>query len=172
MVDSAWVCDFAEGFSSWHPKSGIQNVRAVRGEHPAPSFTDNGDGTITDNNTGLMWAKTTADINGNGVLDEGDTAMWPEALYFCENLTLAGYDDWRLPTVKELVSIVDYNASFPAIDTTYFPDTEFDYWTSTSWLCDGYSGAKALCLYFDYGNIFFNNFKILDLHVRPVRGGQ
>ncbi|PLW93394.1 MAG: hypothetical protein C0592_06295 [Marinilabiliales bacterium] len=65
------------------------------------NFVDNGDGTVTDNATGLMWTK---DDNGSGVL-------WETALSYAEASTTAGYNDWRLPNVKELQSIVDYSRS-------------------------------------------------------------
>lgn len=65
------------------------------------SFVDNGDGTVTDNATGLMWTK---DDNGSGVL-------WETALSYAEASTTAGYNDWRLPNVKELQSLADYSRS-------------------------------------------------------------
>jgi hypothetical protein len=119
-------------------------VRAVRGDiYGVNDFTDNGDGTVTDSATGLMWQKT----------DSGTGMDWDNALTYAENMTLAGYDDWRLPNVKELQSIVDYTHApsasdaanvGPAIDTDFFeitglpsgttdytPDYGY-YWTSTS----------------------------------------
>jgi hypothetical protein len=63
----------------------------------ANRFVDNGDWTVTDNCTGLMWQKTTP---------MGHT--WQSALTYCENLDLGGHIDWRLPNVRELQSIVDY----------------------------------------------------------------
>ncbi len=65
------------------------------------SFVDNGDGTITDEATGLMWMQ---DDNGEGIL-------WQDALVYAEGKEFAGYSDWRLPDVKELQSIVDYTRS-------------------------------------------------------------
>jgi hypothetical protein len=62
-----------------------------------PSLTDNGDGTITDNNTGLMWQKT-----------DGGEMTFGNAVTYCQNLTLSGCSDWRLPTGNELFSINDY----------------------------------------------------------------
>ena len=104
-------------------------VRAVRGESVAENnFIDNGDGTISDLSTGLMWM---ADDNGEGV-------EWGDALAYAEGLEYARYDDWKLPNVKELQSIVDYSGVYPAIDDTYFNYTELEenenyyYWTSTS----------------------------------------
>jgi hypothetical protein len=58
---------------------------------------DNEDGTITDNNTGLMWQKTTA-----GPMN------WIDAMNYASRLSLAGHSDWRLPTKDELVGL--YNS--------------------------------------------------------------
>lgn len=81
------------------------------------SFTDNGDGTITDNNTRLMWQKT----------DGGEMTIG-NAVNYCNNLTLAGYSDWRLPTNHELFSINNYENLNPALDTVIFSNTHADYW--------------------------------------------
>lgn len=61
-------------------------------------FVDNGDGTVTDRATGLMWMQA----------DSGKGMDWPSALEYAENMEFAGHDDWRLPNAKELQSIVDY----------------------------------------------------------------
>ncbi|MCX6248563.1 MAG: DUF1566 domain-containing protein [Bacteroidetes bacterium] len=81
------------------------------------SFTSNGDGTITDNNTLLMWQQTDG---GEMTIENAET--------YCDNLTLAGYSDWRLPTGIELFSINNYNHLNPALDTTYFTKTLAEYW--------------------------------------------
>ncbi len=65
------------------------------------NFLDNDDGTITDQATGLMWMQN----------DSGSGMFWEDALDYTENLTYAVYDDWRLPNVKELQSILDYTRS-------------------------------------------------------------
>lgn len=94
-----------------------------------PSFTDNGNGTITDNRTGLMWAK---DGYGAGA-NYGYGMAWANAITFASTCTLGGYTDWRLPNVKELISIVKYSGTAPFIDATYFPNTYSGYyWTSTT----------------------------------------
>ena len=85
------------------PREKTYYVLYVRG-NPAygkNDFHDNGDGTITDRATGLMWQKA----------DSSKGMNWQEALAYAESLTLAGHDDWRLPSAKELQSLIDYTRS-------------------------------------------------------------
>ena len=72
---------------------------------------------VVDRNTGLMWQQTVP----------ADQFVWYVALTYCDTLKYAGYSDWRLPTPRELLTIVknDY------IDETYFPDTQDDYFWSS-----------------------------------------
>jgi hypothetical protein len=86
-------------------------------------FSDNGDGTVTDNCTGLMWERDT----GN----DGNPLKWCDALAYCQNLQLGGHLDWRLPNVRELQSIVDYGRSYPSIALA-FGALNSVYWSSTS----------------------------------------
>ncbi|MCX6250930.1 MAG: DUF1566 domain-containing protein [Bacteroidetes bacterium] len=81
------------------------------------SFTDNGDGTITDNNTLLMWQKV-----------DGGEMTFENTITYCSNLILGGYTDWRLPTGIELFSINNYNHLNPALDTSIFTKTQAEYW--------------------------------------------
>ena len=84
-----------------------------------PSYTDNGDGTITDNITGLMWQQ-----------DPGEKMTYDQAVAGAPDFTLAGYSDWRLPTIKELYSLIQFYGLDPSgpgstnltpfIDTDYF----------------------------------------------------
>jgi hypothetical protein len=105
----------------------------------APLYRDNRDGTVTDLNTGLVWQKT----------PPKDHYSWADALAYAEKLNLAGHDDWRLPTIKELYSLADFRGSMrlrrPFIDTSYFdfyyPDTsqgfrdmDAQYWSSTTYV--------------------------------------
>jgi hypothetical protein len=75
----------------------------------AGRFPDNGDGTVTDTCTGLMWQEA----------DDGNTRTWCNALDYCENLPLAGFNNWRLPNLRELQSIIDYGNRDPAIDGSF-----------------------------------------------------
>lgn len=115
-------------------------------------FTDNGDGTVTDHCTGLMWQKDTADVNGDGQIphDGSDAVPWCDALAYCENLSYAGRDDWRLPNVRELQSIVDYGRKAPAIDPV-FGASWYVYWSSTSY------GGSAWGVLFRNGSVSFHD---------------
>ncbi len=119
--------NFADGRIKCYPLEGMQDwyVRCVRGqtEYGLNDFVDNGDGTITDLATGLMWQES----------DDGVTRNWEEALAYADGLEIAGYDDWRLPNVKELHSIVDYTRDNPAIDPIFETmDSEGWFWSSTT----------------------------------------
>ncbi|MEW6743618.1 MAG: DUF1566 domain-containing protein [Planctomycetota bacterium] len=139
----AFGVNFADGRIKGYPKDPPGDpftafVRCVRGDqgHGQNHFVDNGDGTITDQATGLVWMQD----------DSGTGYNWEEALEYAENLALAGYDDWRLPNAKELQSIVDYTRSpssngsaaiDPIFQTTPIIDeagnTNFAfYWTGTT----------------------------------------
>lgn len=97
----------------------------------APSFTDNGDGTVTDNVTALMWQQS-PDVDGDGDIDVADKMSYDEAVAGAGELDLGGYTDWRLPTIKELYSLIDFRGTDPSgyedTDTsglTPFIDTEY-----------------------------------------------
>lgn len=81
-----------------------------------PSYTDNGDGTVTDNNTGLIWQQVPPEA----------FYTWEEAQSYADNLVLGGHDDWRLPTMKESISLADFRGSSrQSIDRPYIDDTVF-----------------------------------------------
>ena len=128
-------------------------------------FTNNGDGTITDNATGLMWA---SDGIGEGC-DWGSSTLWPSAIVWAKGLDFAGYTDWRLPNSQELYSIVDCSRTEPAIDTNYFPNTKWRYYWSSTTYAGGPEHALLVC--FGYGGVK-NNVKNGFTYVRAVRGGK
>ena len=74
------------------------------------SFTDNGDGTVTDHNTSLTWQQTPS----------SSRVSWSQAKTYCDSLVLGNQSDWRMPTLKELYSISDFSQGWPYLDTTYF----------------------------------------------------
>ena len=118
---------------------------------------DNGTKIVTDNTTGLQWQD---DVN--------ITKDWVAAITYCEELTLGGYDDWRLPNFNELYSIGDRSKSHPAMDSAFQNVVSGNYWSSTSavvieyyaWLVD-FSDGKGRW----YGKRYNN-------YVLCVRDGQ
>ena len=100
------------------------------------SFTDNGNGTVTDNNTGLMWQQQDDGLTYNWYQASGtfDVTYNPASQNVCSAISLGEHSDWRLPSERELFTIVDYGIPDPGptIDTTYFPNTKLHwYWSST-----------------------------------------
>jgi Protein of unknown function (DUF1566) len=104
------------------------------------TYTDNGDGTVTDTVTGLMWQKAVA----------AGTFTQPQAVAFCPTLTLANHRDWRLPTIIELTSIVDRGQFSPSINVTFFPATS----PTAFWSSSPLAGSPTYAWYvnFSYGN--------------------
>jgi hypothetical protein len=136
---------------------------------PSPRFTDNGDGTVTDNLTGLTWLK---DANCFGA------RTWDLALSDCNGLadgscslsdgSQAG--DWRLPNYKELFSLVDAQNFNPALPSGH-PFTNVQsayYWSSTT---DSSGTYDAWAVYMVFGYVGVDN-KGFPLYAWPVRGGH
>lgn len=87
----------------------------------ALSYTDNGDGTITDNSTGLMWEKLDNN-NVGGIHDQDNIYTWPEAFGKVAELnaaSFAGYTDWRVPNRRELDSLITIEYKNPAVDPIF-----------------------------------------------------
>jgi hypothetical protein len=132
-------------------------------EGAQPAYVDNGDGTVTDTNTELMWQQTPASVK----------STFTEAVAAAPAFGLAGHDDWRLPTIKELYSLVDFRGvtgnsaatGVAYIDTSYF-DFEYgdegagerhidaQYWSSTEYVSTTMNGdATAFGVNFADGRI-------------------
>jgi hypothetical protein len=183
-------CTNAGGGIGNHPKSetisagGIKrfHVRAVRDislpTYLANHFTDNGDGTIIDNSTELVWQKT----------PNTQTQNWENALVYAENLALANVSDWRLPNIKELQSLNDESRTNPSINSSFFPSIGVNnYWSSTSlpnqttnaWYLNTQFGISTysskttanyvLCVRGIPGTLSNSNFEneLFDIHVFP-----
>ena len=156
------------------------------------SYTDNGDGTITDHRTGLMWEKKSAD---GGLHDRNNSYYWSgnsvqETIWdWLEDVNaeggtgFAGYHDWRIPNVKELQSIVNYQnfslATSPAFNhgcaagaTVLTGSCTFmsAYWSSSS-LAGSTIVGLAWYVDFDLGSVS-ETFKASNFRVRAVRGGS
>lgn len=133
----------------------------------AHSYTDNGDETVTDNATGLMWQKCSIGLSGSDCATGTATQMdWTTALSTCNALDFAGHTDWKLPNRFELDSLLNlYNGS-PAIDTSKFPATQSNYyWSSTTYVNDP---TNAWGVNF-YNGLTNNYYKAGSNYVRCVR---
>jgi len=132
------------------------------------SYTDPADGTITDNATGLMWEKCSEGLSGASCgTGTATTYTWTNALAQCEGSTANSHSDWRLPNRLELETLVDSSASSPAINATYFPAAQSDfYWSSTSYKP---SLSNAWVVNFYNGSVD-NGGKANSNYVRCVRG--
>jgi hypothetical protein len=112
---------------------------------PNPRFTDNGDGTVTDQLTGLMWTKNADQANG--------TLDWEDALSKSITCAVGGFKDWRLPNQKELQSLVDLGNVQPALPPGHpFENVKSSYyWSSTTaaksedhaWILHFYAGLAT-----------------------------
>lgn len=146
--------DLDDGRSwEWQP---AETVGGGEKEKKMGNYIDNRDGTVTDNATGLMWQKE----------DDGTERSWQEALSYCKGLSLGGHTDWRLPSVKELQSIVDYDQYGPAIDENIFPGTALAYYWSSS--VYAYNTDYAWLVGFNTGHVY-RNFREYNYYVRCVR---
>ena len=139
-------------------KTYTYKVLCVSGEEMKPAvssdFTTSSDGRIViDNKTGLMWQKEYA-TNKN----------WQQALKYCEDLTYAGYSDWRLPNKNELASLVNYEKS--GSPYSYFPDMPSNYfWSSSTYVANTY---YAWLVFFNNGFVNYY-YKTYGNNVRCVR---
>jgi hypothetical protein len=99
------------------------------------SFTDNGNGSITDNSTGLIWQKCTVGAGDPTCTGTATTSNYITANSACTALTLGG-KTWRIPTIQELLTLVDLGRSSPAIVNTFTSIQSATYWTSTPYIRD------------------------------------
>ncbi len=145
-------------------------VMYVRGNtsYGVNDFVDNHDGTVTDQATGLMWQQA----------DSGQAYHWEDALAWCENLSLADDNDWRLPNAKELQSIVDYTrapavTASPAINPIFaVTEMESFFWTSTTHLDGPPERRGSYAVYIAFGRALgymamppsSGDYQLLDVH--------
>jgi hypothetical protein len=147
-------------------------------EWPVPRFTDNSDGTVTDNLTGLIWLKNASCLGER---------TWSQAIWDSHNLGVPDCDltdgsssgDWRLPNRFELESLLDMKYSVPSLSNSVGsgqwsegdPFTNvlpFYYWSSTS---SAYDSSGAWFVGMSYGYAIWDS-KIYNYYVWPVRGGH
>lgn len=152
-------------------------VRLVHGTLPSPTYTDHGDGTVTDTVSGLMWDKCSWGQAGDTDCSGGSatTHTWQQALAVAVNANASnykGYNDWRLPNVRELESLLKYDTSSPAIDGTVFPNTQSSsYWSATISLGHAIP-FSSYQIYFGNGITNAGVHPNYYYYVRLVRSGQ
>ncbi len=139
---------------------------------PNPRFTDNGNGTVTDNLTGLIWLR---------LANCYESRSWANALSAANTLNSgecglndgSAEGDWRLPNLRELQSLIDYGQYNPALPSAHpFSGVQFEggdkYWTSTTYVR---AESWAWAVYLGEGNVV-SVMSDNPNHVWPVRGGE
>ena len=123
-------------------------------------YVDHGDGTVTDERTGLMWQQK----------DDGKKYEHRGAINYCKNLSYADYNDWRLPDIDELKSLLTKgkNSEGRYIDKDFFPNTRWWYYWSSSVHASNADGAWDVD--FSDGNVGWGS-RTSGRHVRCVRSG-
>jgi uncharacterized repeat protein (TIGR01451 family) len=130
----AWIVEF--GLGQNYKGSNNYAVRLVRGGQscsvdtftPTSDFTLHNDGTTTHTKTGLMWQRCSIGQTWTGSSCTVNALAMSYTSAMSETSTLAGYSDWRLPTLNELNTIVEYTNYNPAINLSVFPNTPNNVW--------------------------------------------
>ncbi len=159
---SAWYVYFYFGYPKTDLRSNLFKTRCVRTAVPpavAPTREPHYEvhpTSVRDLGTGLTWQR---------MVDPG-TFDFVGAQHYCARLKLEGHDDWRVPSMPELVTLVDERASNPTIDSTAFPGTPGEpFWTSSRF---GNASKEAWYVYFNKGSALYGLFKAVS-RVRCVR---
>jgi hypothetical protein len=167
-------------FQSEEDSKKIQADRAAILSKNTDKFVDNKNGTVTFKATGLTWQKCSVGQTWTGETCSGEAIKmtWDDAMKFSNGF--AGYNDWRLPTKEELITLVfcsdgEYDAdgscinyetvTNPTINSVYFPNTQSFYWSSSP---DANGSSNAWFVYFGFGNSGYVS-KLGDSFVRLVR---
>ena len=129
--------------------------------------------TVIDNNTGLEWQQTFSEKISSDSTGCPEFAACPETTEYCENLIYGGHNDWRVPSINELLSILDIGKHSPSIDTNYFPNTPHVYFLSSSYASVSYGNDSGMN-YCVWGLNFYGGLTEFcpnnNAYVRCVRG--
>ena len=163
-TNRAWQIIFNRGIIKTESKFNMGFVRCVKGpkQNPLEFVRNNSKQTVKDKTNGLEWQDTdTSNLS---------LTRWIDAISYCENLTLGGYSDWRLPNYNELLSIVNYQKNTPAINSAFQNVKSKPYITSTTDATTYNDGIWYV--HFDNGstNPFGRTQQSSDINIRCVRG--
>ena len=135
-------------------------------------YTDNGDGTVNDTYTQLTWMRCSLGQTWNTSSQSCDGTMadysWSAALNQAAKSTYAGHEDWRLPNMKELASLVEHTSNSPAINSEIFPsmDDSSNFWSATP---DKSLSSYSWTINFDAITVDDRHPRTSEYHVRLVR---
>ncbi len=161
-ISKAWYVNFDDGYKEDANKSSNFFVRCVRGENKIiHNFVrDPEKKVVNDTKTCLMWQDG----------DETTTKIWKDAMIYCNDLSFAGFDDWRVPNIHELNSINDKNKKNTAIKNAFVNTSSYGYWSSTT---QAEWAEYAWVIYFDSsGGYTYDQLKSYDYRTRCVRSGE
>lgn len=129
--------------------------------NPDSRYTNHNDGTVTDNDTGLMWKQCVEGVSGIDSCTTGTatTYTWQQALQLPSSDTFAGYSDWRLPNLTELESLVTQNCFSPSININLFPNTPASVVWSSSPYTDRYKDYLNIAWSVYFSNGYTSNSK-------------
>ncbi len=159
---------FALGFSS--SLAAQQCYQEVATSDDTDRFVINIDGTVSDSKTGLMWQRCNYGQVYNSETNrcDGDTQplKWQASLQGAFNDTTADYNDWQVPSIKELASIVDHRCTEPSINAGIFLATQSqNYWSNTS----GISNMNSAWVYQFASGLNSLHAKTSNVYLRLVR---
>ena len=168
-VTQYWQIDFGSGWGKSQEPPGGARVRCVQGEKLGTNeLTGDGPTAVTDAKTGLTWMRCNAGKSGDSCADgEPEMLSWKDALAWCAGLELAGYSDWRLPAIKEVLSVQDLTTYNPALSSPLAAGwVDGPHWTSTTL---ARSPEKAVQHSSGAGGTLFDNAKGMSRFLRCVR---